>query len=105
MSFLYALYDVKAETYGLPLDFDNDVQAVRITIQMVQRNPNIQPSQYREDFRLKRIGEYDSETGIVEGFPAPFPTVLDLGTIPRGDAAPSSPPVDIPGPGFIPTQQ
>lgn len=66
--------------YADPFIIDNEKLAVRMfRASFLDNNKNIM-SIYPEDFRLVKIGEFDSKTGVVEGLPETKFVILANGT-------------------------
>lgn len=59
---IYSVHDIKANTYGMPLNFANNVEAIRSFEQAV-KDPNTTIAKYPSDYNLVEIGAYDSYTG------------------------------------------
>lgn len=55
---IYALHDITAECYSLPMFIHNDNLAKRAVLSMAN-TPGTTISENPEDFRLYRIGEFD----------------------------------------------
>ncbi len=66
--------------YADPFIIDNEQLAIRMfRASFLDNSKNIM-SIYPEDFRLVKIGDFDSKTGIIEGFPETKFVVLANGT-------------------------
>lgn len=66
--------------YADPFIIDNEQLAVRMfRASFIDNNKNIM-SIYPEDFRLVKIGEFDSKTGLIESFPETKFVILANGT-------------------------
>lgn len=66
--------------YADPFIIDNDQLAVRMfRASFLDNNKNIM-SIYPEDFRLVKIGEYDSKTGLIDSLPETKFVILANGT-------------------------
>lgn len=66
--------------YADPFIIDNDKLAVRMfRASFLDNNKNIM-SIYPEDFRLVKIGEYDSKTGLIDSLPETKFVILANGT-------------------------
>lgn len=79
-SSLYSLYDIKAEFYSKPFVSQNDDTAIRM-IQNAFRDSQAADSEYRQnpqDFRLKKIADWDDSIGLVKPELKP---ILDLTSI------------------------
>lgn len=66
--------------YADPFIIDNEQLAVRMFRASFLDNGKSIMSIYPEDFRLVKIGVYDSKTGIIEGLPETKFVVLANGT-------------------------
>lgn len=64
MQNIYALHDVKAQTFSTPFTLLNDAIAERMFINMV-RSDETDVGKNPEDFKLFKIAEYDEHTGEV----------------------------------------
>ncbi len=66
--------------YADPFIIDNDQLAIRMfRASFLDNNINIM-SIYPEDFRLVKIGEYDSKTGLIDSLPETKFVILANGT-------------------------
>lgn len=66
--------------YADPFIIDNEQLAIRMfRASFLDNSKNIM-SIYPEDFRLVKIGDFDSKTGIIEGLPETKFVVLANGT-------------------------
>lgn len=66
--------------YADPFIIDNEQLAVRMfRASFIDNNKNIM-SIYPEDFRLVKIGEFDSKTGVIEPLPETKQVILANGT-------------------------
>lgn len=63
---MYSIYDVKAQSYGVPFFSPTDGLAIRSFSQLCQ-DSNSTVFSYPEDFTLYRLGEIDLVTGEVSG--------------------------------------
>ena len=59
---LYPVHDIKADTYGQPLFFNNNVEALR-SLEQAVKDPNTTLSKYPADYNLMEYGTYDSISG------------------------------------------
>lgn len=57
---LYAVYDKVAEVYNPPFVATTDTSAFRSLRQATENDPN------KCDYELKKIADYDSETGLID---------------------------------------
>lgn len=64
---IYLVHDIKANTYGVPLFFANNVEAIRSLEQAVQ-DPNTNLNKYPADYNFLHVAEYDKETGDISSF-------------------------------------
>lgn len=62
---VYSVYDSVSEEFGLPVLFKNDVQAYRSFKKEVLENDKVA---FPSDYKLFRIGEFDDETGEIDGY-------------------------------------
>lgn len=74
---MYAVYDLKAESFSQPFFAVNDavasryfVDGVRDTDTPVGRNP--------QDYQLMRVGVWNSDKGLVAGTDGPIPVMSGL---------------------------
>ncbi len=66
--------------YADPFIIDNEHLAIRMfRASFIDNNKNIM-SIYPEDFRLVKIGEYDSKTGLIDSLPETKFVILANGT-------------------------
>lgn len=84
---MYSIHDAAARYFMLPFTAQTDAQARRMFIQsMGDQFP------HRADFILFKVGEFDQETGLVVGDPAPVVVLsgmsIDTALDPRVPAAP-----------------
>lgn len=63
---VYSLLDVKARTYGALVVAANDGHCIRGLREAVPGSGS-QLEKYPEDFHLMYLGEFDYETGVLEG--------------------------------------
>lgn len=61
---IYTVHDIKANTYGVPLNFANNVEALRSFEQAV-KDPNTTIAKYPSDYNLVHIGSYDPFSGVI----------------------------------------
>lgn len=61
---IFAVYDDKAQTYNSPLFLNTDGEALRALSDEVN-NPESLIHKHPDDFRLYRLGSYDSDTGAI----------------------------------------
>jgi len=62
---VYSIYDEKAEEFSPPFFQPNDRLAQRMVKESARGNGNML-SAYPEDFKIYRIGEFDSASGQIE---------------------------------------
>lgn len=67
---VFAVYDSKAEVFGLPLFFTAKGLAVRAFDEQCN-NPESQMYKHPGDFTLFHLGEYDQDTGLMVSLPTP----------------------------------
>jgi len=64
MNKVYSVYDIKSETYGDPVIFDNDVAAARAFEGAVNDGKSLF-SQFPNDFKLVYVGQWSREDGTI----------------------------------------
>lgn len=64
---LVSVYDVKSQLYGVPMTYENEVEAIRGFTKVVNQANN-PVSSHPEDFSLRLIGAYDRAEGIPEPY-------------------------------------
>uniref|UniRef100_A0AB39A3A3 Nonstructural protein n=1 Tax=Chlamydiamicrovirus sp. TaxID=2832664 RepID=A0AB39A3A3_9VIRU len=76
---LYAMYDVKSESFATPVQAKSDADAKRMLIShLSEQTPQKSMIQlYPKDFILQRIGVYDEETSKIDQ--ADCPAVIMTG--------------------------
>ena len=62
---LYAIYDMKAQTYGTPFPALNDALAARMVTQILQYGGNPDYQRYPEDFSVFCIGDFVDISALV----------------------------------------
>lgn len=62
---IYLVHDIKADTYGAPLFFNNNVEALR-SLEQAVKDPNTNLSKYPSDYNFLEVGTWDSQTGKLE---------------------------------------
>lgn len=67
---IYALRDVKADTYIALHTVQSDVLAQRSLTEALA-NPNSDLARYPEDYQLYQLGEWDSNSGEIKGLRTP----------------------------------
>lgn len=69
---LYSVYDKKADSYGNPFYMPTDATASRLFADQVldASKPSLL-NQHPEDFRLNRVGSFDTDTGLVVSLTQP----------------------------------
>lgn len=76
---IVTVQDIKSG-YADPFIIDNEQLAIRMfRASFIDNNKNIM-SIYPEDFRLVKIGEYDSKTGLIDSLPVTKFVILANGT-------------------------
>lgn len=78
---LYAIFDDKSQSYGIPFASLNDDVALRVTSVTMSRNEILM--RYSDDYKLYRLGTFDSDSGHVSGHEPLF--VCSLATIIQSD--------------------
>lgn len=63
---LYSIYDTKAKVYYTPMQSNTDEEAIR-TIRTVVNDPSTTLHQDPSDYMLMYLGEFDTQTGIIQG--------------------------------------
>lgn len=61
---IYLVHDIKAGTYGAPLFFDNNVEALR-SLEQAVKDPNTSLSKFPSDYNLLHTGTFDRITGQI----------------------------------------
>lgn len=84
--YAYSLHDTKALTYSAPFYQPTDGAAVRV-IEEIARDPNTTVGRYPADYRLYRVGSFDTDTGVLMGLVAPA-FIIDCLAILSGGSAP-----------------
>lgn len=74
---LYAVKDIKAGTFGLPVKSQNAVTSMREVITAAKTEGSAL-NQFPQDFQLFRVSEYDDETGTFNGEPEFIIDVISL---------------------------
>lgn len=59
---LYSIYDTKTETYGIPVAYSKDGEALRAFMDLIDQGDSIY-SKHPEDFALVYIGQYNMDKG------------------------------------------
>lgn len=70
---LFAVYDAKAETFSAPYTIPKVELALRAFGEMVQ-DEETDIGKYPEDYQLLMLGEYDTDSGMIE--PERMPVVV-----------------------------
>lgn len=81
---LYALRDVKADSFTVPVAFTRDELAVREVGQMIAHKQG-DPGKYPADFSLYRIGSFDSSSGELKSLQIPELVASCLSMVPKDD--------------------
>lgn len=66
--------------YADPITVDNESLAIRLFRVSFRDGNNTIMSSYPDDFRLVKIGEYDSKTGVIDSYPEAKFVILANGT-------------------------
>ena len=66
-TYMYVIFDSKAEFYNKPFFMVNDQVAMR-TAHTMRADPNIDIFNHPEDFTMFKIGEYDDLTAYVKTY-------------------------------------
>lgn len=61
---IYLVHDIKANTFGAPLFFDNNVEALR-SLETATKDPATKLNQFPSDFNLLHTGSYNQESGTI----------------------------------------
>lgn len=75
---IYSVHDLKSQDYAPPFVAMNDEVATRM-FGMLVSDPATLPGQFPEDYRLYRIGTFDSQSAVIES--AVPVLVVDGGTL------------------------
>lgn len=62
---IYLVHDIKADTYGAPLFYENNVEALR-ELEAATKDPQTKLSKYPADYNLLHAGTYDRITGQIQ---------------------------------------
>ena len=63
-SLLVAVYDIKSQTYGVPMYYEDETSAIR-GFSTACSNPESNMFKYPQDFQLKIVGSYNRSTGLI----------------------------------------
>lgn len=74
---MYAVYDLKAESFSQPFFAVNDAVASRIFVDGV-RDPEVPVGRNPGDYQLMRVGVWNQDKGLVAGTDAPIPVLTGL---------------------------
>lgn len=67
---MFSLYDVKAEAYTPPFCFETVGLAERAVVSQVRTGQG-EVASFPDQFLLFKLGEFDSKTGEIVGYPEP----------------------------------
>lgn len=67
---VYAIRDVKADSFAKPMVIVNEAMAKR-GLSEAAAQPGSELSKYAEDYHLYELGAYDPNTGSLTGLPIP----------------------------------
>lgn len=76
---IVSVQDMKSG-YADPFTVDNENLAIRLFRVSFTDSNNLIMSSYPDDFRLVKIGEYDSKTGVIDSYPESKFVILANGT-------------------------
>lgn len=76
---IVSVQDMKSG-YADPFTVDNESLAIRLFRVSFADSNNLIMSSYPDDFRLVKIGEYDSKTGVIDSYPESKFVILANGT-------------------------
>ena len=62
---VYAIFDAAAKAFGPPMVFHTTGLALR-EFEIVAKNPDSQLNKHPEDFTCWEIGEYDTDSAVIE---------------------------------------
>lgn len=62
---IYLVHDIKANTFGAPMFFANNVEALR-SLEQATKDTNTQLNKYPADYNLLHIGQYHEINGTIE---------------------------------------
>lgn len=62
---IYLVHDIKANTYGAPLFYPNNVEALR-ELEQATKDPSTKLNKFPSDFNLVQIGQFHPENGTIE---------------------------------------
>ena len=63
MKKIYSIFDLKAQSYGVPFTCDNDALARRLVSDCILQGSNPDYHNHPEDFNLVCLGEFDHVSG------------------------------------------
>lgn len=61
---IYLVHDIKANTFGAPMFFSNNVEALR-SLEQATQDDKTQLNKYPADYELLHIGEYKEIDGTI----------------------------------------
>lgn len=76
---IVSVQDMKSG-FADPFTVDNENLAIRLFRVSFTDSNNLIMSSYPDDFRLVKIGEYDSKTGVIDAYPESKFVILANGT-------------------------
>lgn len=74
---IYAVYDLKAESFSQPFFAVNDAVASRLFVDGV-RDRETPVGRNAADYNLMRVGAWNADKGLVAGTDAPIPVMSGL---------------------------
>ena len=76
----YAVYDRKSEMYSQPFLEIKDGTAIRAVQDLVINQKDHAFAKHPSDFSLHKLGDFDDETGVIEGTTKPI-KVIEIETL------------------------
>ena len=61
---IYLVHDIKANTFGAPLFYPNNVEAMR-ELESATKDPQTKLNKFASDFNLIHTGSYDEQSGTI----------------------------------------
>lgn len=68
---LFSIYDKKLNSFGPVVCLDNEVNANR-AFKAVSNDKSGDIGRFPDDFSFYRVGDFDSESGVVDGYAVPL---------------------------------
>jgi hypothetical protein len=63
---VYAIYDLKMDSYTPPFIQPNDGTAIRFIMDIMTNEPNSSYSRHSNDYDLRRIAKWDTRSGLIQ---------------------------------------